>query len=124
MDMNTIQYLSPSVAMVMPKLDEQLDHLTQMMPQQGYPMQQQGYPTQQPTGGYPQQGVPGSILPQQSPSYPQQNPAYPVQQQPGGYPIQMSGIPGNMPNHFAAGVGAAEQKIGNVFGDEMKGKVA
>lgn len=29
MDMNNLQYLSPSIAMVMPKLDEQLDHLTQ-----------------------------------------------------------------------------------------------
>lgn len=99
-------------------------------PQQGYPQQQQGYPQQagyptqqQAYGGYPQ-GVSGSILPQQSPGYPQQGQAAPPMQQAGGYPIQMPGIPGNMPDHFAAGVDAAGQKIGNVFGDEMKGKVA
>ena len=84
--------------------------------QQGYPIQQQqGYPMQQASGGYQQQGVAGSILPQQPPVYPQQQ---------SGYPQQMPGIPGNMPDYLSAGVEAAGQKIGNVFGDEMKGKVA
>lgn len=93
-------------------------------PPQQYNPQQPGYPAQpQVYGGYTQE-APGSILPPQSPGYPLQGQAAPPMQQPGGYPIQMPGIPGNMPDHFAAGVDAAGQKIGNVFGDEMKGKVA
>lgn len=106
-------------------------------PAQGYPVQQPGYPAQQPgypvqQPGYPtQQGVPGSILPEQPPAYPQQPQGNPPMQQAGGYPQQVPGIPGvpgvpgipgSMPDHFAAGVDAAGQKIGNVFGAGMQGQ--
>jgi hypothetical protein len=82
-------------------------------PQQGnYQQQPAGYPPnypQQPSGYPPPQGwqqQQESILPQQSPGYPPQGQNFAAQP-------QSNGMPGTVPNHFAAGVAAAEQKIGN-----------